>query len=74
MLYKHKCSPVFDARPRLHVIHNNVEKVTLDVGGSTESAFVYKLNIQKLSQTPFTKGVTTQRVYKVNNDVGWFWT
>ncbi len=34
-----ECSPVFDARPRLHVIRNNVEKVTLDVGGSTESVF-----------------------------------
>ncbi len=32
MLYKHKCSPVFDVRPRLHVILNDVKKVTLDVG------------------------------------------
>ncbi len=39
MLYKHKCLSVFDARSRLHVIRNDVEKVTLDVGGSTESVF-----------------------------------
>ncbi len=28
MLYKHKCLPVFDACPRLHLIRNNVD-VTL---------------------------------------------
>ncbi len=39
MIYKDKCSPVFDAHPRLHVIRNNVEKVTLDVDGNTESVF-----------------------------------
>ncbi len=37
MLYKHKCSSVL--RCALHVIHINVETVTLDVGGSTESVF-----------------------------------
>ncbi len=54
MLYKHKWSPVL--RCALHVIRNDVEKVTLDIGGSPESVFT--------SQTPFTKKrVTTQRVY-----------
>ncbi len=40
MLYKQtKARLVCDVRPRLHVICNTVEKVTLDVGGSTESVF-----------------------------------
>ncbi len=54
-----------DARSRLHVIRNDVEKVTLVVGGSTESVFTswtckywVKCRLQK-------KGVTTQRFYKV---------
>ncbi len=39
--------------------HNDVEKVTLDVGGDT-GVSVYKLNVQILSQTRSTKkGVTT---------------
>ncbi len=37
MLYKHTCSHVL--RCALHVIRNNVEKVKLDVGGSSESVF-----------------------------------
>ncbi len=32
---------------------NDVEKVTLDIGGSTESVFTF--NVQILRQTPFTK-------------------
>ncbi len=40
MLYKQtNARLVCDVRPRLHVICNTVEKVTLDVGGSTESVF-----------------------------------
>ncbi len=45
MLYKHKCSPVFDARPRLHVIRNDIEKVTLNVGGSTDKTSVFIVQI-----------------------------
>ncbi len=37
MLYEHKCSPDFDARPRLLEIHNDVEKVTLDIGSILSS-------------------------------------
>ncbi len=59
MLYKHKCSACSVLRCMLNVIRSYVEKVTLDVGGSTESVFT--LNVQILSQTPFTKkGATTQ--------------
>ncbi len=40
MLYKHTHARLFcDARPRFRVIRNNAEKVTLDVGRSTESVF-----------------------------------
>ncbi len=38
MLHKHKCS-AYSVLLLLHVMRNNVEKVTLDVGGSTESVF-----------------------------------
>ncbi len=34
---------LYNTRPRLHVIRNDVEEVVLDVGGSTES--VFKLNV-----------------------------
>ncbi len=45
MLYKHTHARLFcDARPRLHVIRNNVEKVKLDVDRSTKSVQVERAN------------------------------
>ncbi len=74
MLYKHKCSPCSVLRCTLHIILNYVEKVTLDVGGNTESVFTSCMcNI--LSQTLFTKkGVTAQQVYKVKQWCQTIWT
>ncbi len=52
----------YDARPRLHLI---VEDVTLDVGGSTESVFTIWTCKYEVKRRLQKKGVITQRVYKV---------
>ncbi len=57
--------------PRLHVIRNNVEKVTVDVGGSTESVFTSWKCEYKVKHRLQQKRVTTQQVYKVKRR---FWT
>ncbi len=74
MLYKHKCSPVFDARPRLHVICNEVEKVTVDVCGCTESVFTSWTCKYEVKRRLQKRELQLNEFTRLNNDVRRFWT
>ncbi len=61
-------------RPRLHVIRNNVEKVTLDVGGSTESVFTSWMCKYEIKCHLQKRDLQLKESTRLNKDVGRFWT
>ncbi len=69
------CLALFhDARPRLHVIPNYVERVTLDVAGSTESVFTSWTCKYEVKRHLQKRELQLNEFTRYNNDVGQFWT